>query len=68
MMYANFSTAARTERQLPRTFVLAGLGAGLMPVLAGIVGILTLARYGAAKFPCLSFRLKLHSRQRETHC
>ncbi len=48
-IYANFSTAARTERQLPVTFVLAGLGAGLMPALAGIVGILTLARYGAAQ-------------------
>ena len=48
-IYANFSTAARTERQLPATFLLAGLGAGLMPILAGIIGILTLARYGAAK-------------------
>lgn len=48
-IYANFSTAARSERQLPWTFALAGLGAGLMPVLAGIIGILTLARYGAAK-------------------
>ena len=48
-IYANFSTAAREEKQLKATFVLAGLGAGLMPVLAGIIGILTLARYGAAK-------------------
>ncbi len=48
-IYANFSTAARTERQLPATFLLAGLLAGLMPALAGIVGILTLARYGASK-------------------
>ena len=48
-IYANFSTAARSERRLPATFVLAGLGAGLMPVLAGIIGILTLARYGAAQ-------------------
>lgn len=48
-IYANFSTAAKTEAQLPRTFVLAGLGAALMPVLAGIVGILTLARYGGAR-------------------
>ncbi|MEO8500324.1 MAG: hypothetical protein ABI565_05365 [Vicinamibacteria bacterium] len=48
-IYANFSTAARHEKQLPLTFLLAGLGAGLMPVLAGVIGILTLARYGAAK-------------------
>ncbi len=48
-IYANFSTAAREESQLPRTFVLAGLAASLMPLLAGIIGVLTLARYGAAK-------------------
>jgi sodium/proline symporter len=48
-IYANFSTAARSEKQLPASFVLAGLGAALMPVLAGVVGILTLARYGALK-------------------
>ncbi len=48
-IYANLSTAAKTEKQLPATFVLAGLGAGLMPVLAGVIGVLTLARYGAAK-------------------
>ncbi len=50
-IYANLSTAAKSERQLPATFILAGLGAGLMPALAGVVGILTLARYGAAKGP-----------------
>ncbi len=48
-IYANFSSAARTEKQLPRTFILAGLGAGALPLLAGLIGILTLARYGAAK-------------------
>lgn len=48
-IYANFSTAARTERQLPTTFVLAGLGAATLPLIAGVIGILTLARYGAAK-------------------
>jgi Na+/proline symporter len=48
-VYANFSTAARTEGALPRTFVFAGLAAGLMPLLAGLIGVLTLARYGAAK-------------------
>jgi Na+/proline symporter len=48
-IYANFSTAARTEEQLPRTFVLAGLGAAVMPALAGLIGILTFARYGASQ-------------------
>lgn len=48
-IYANLSSAARREKQLPATFVLAGLTAGLVPVIAGIIGILTLARYGAAK-------------------
>jgi Na+/proline symporter len=48
-VYANFSTAARTEGALPRTFVFAGLAAGLMPLLAGLIAVLTLARYGAAK-------------------
>jgi Na+/proline symporter len=48
-IYANFSTAARNEGQLPRTFVFAGLGAAVMPLLAGIIGVLTLARYGTAK-------------------
>ncbi len=48
-IYANFSTAARNEAQLPRTFVFAGLAGGLMPLLAGFVGVLTLARYGAAR-------------------
>ncbi len=47
-IYANFSSAARQEGQLPRTFVLAGVAAALMPLLAGVIGVLTLARYGAA--------------------
>ena len=48
-IYTNFSTAARSERGLPLAFTLAGVAAGLMPALAGVIGILTLARYGAAK-------------------
>ncbi|MBK5257384.1 MAG: hypothetical protein JJE39_15260, partial [Vicinamibacteria bacterium] len=48
-IYANFSAAARRETHLPATFVLAGFGAGLVPAVAGVIGILTLARYGAAK-------------------
>ena len=48
-IYANFATSAKTEKQLPVTFVLAGLGAAGMPMLAGLIGILSLARYGTAK-------------------
>lgn len=48
-IYANLSTAAKTEKQLPKTFLLAGLIAGAMPLLSGVIGILTLARYGASK-------------------
>ncbi len=46
-VYVNFSTAAREERTLPRAFVLAGIVAAVMPLLAGMVGLLALARYGA---------------------
>jgi SSS family solute:Na+ symporter len=45
-IYANFSTAARRERLLVPAFLLAGIVAGLMPLLAGVVGLLTLARFG----------------------
>jgi Na+/proline symporter len=45
-IYANFSTAARRERLLVPAFLLAGAVAGLMPLLAGLVGLLTLARFG----------------------
>jgi SSS family solute:Na+ symporter len=45
-VYTNYSTAARTERQIAPAFLLAGLIAGVMPLLAGLVGILTTARYG----------------------
>ncbi|REJ84225.1 MAG: sodium:solute symporter family protein [Acidobacteria bacterium] len=46
-VYVNFSSAAKSERILPRSFLIAGLVAAVMPLLAGIVGMLTLARYGA---------------------
>jgi SSS family solute:Na+ symporter len=46
-IYTNFATAARSERILLRGFLMAGVIAALMPVLAGLIGILTLAKYGA---------------------
>ena len=45
-IYANYATAARSERQIAPAFLLAGLIGALMPVLAGLIGILTAARYG----------------------
>jgi SSS family solute:Na+ symporter len=45
-VYTNFSTAAKSERILIPSFLAAGAIAALMPLLAGYVGILTLARYG----------------------
>lgn len=46
-VYVNFSSAARSEKILLPAFLGAGLVAALMPLLAGFVGLLTLARYGA---------------------
>ena len=46
-VYVNFSTAARNERVLVWAFLLAGLVGALMPLLAGVVGMETLAQYGA---------------------
>ena len=45
-IYTNYSTAARSEKDLLPGFLLAGGIACLMPILAGLVGILTLAKYG----------------------
>ena len=45
-VYTNYSTAAKSERHIAPAFLLAGLIAGVMPMLAGLVGILTTARYG----------------------
>ena len=45
-IYANYSTATRSERSLAPAFIAAGAIAALMPLLAGLVGILTLARFG----------------------
>lgn len=48
-IYANFSSAARSERLLRPGFLLAGLIAGCMPMLAGSIGVLTLAQYGPSR-------------------
>lgn len=45
-VYTNYSTAAKSERILIPGFLSAGVIAGLMPILAGLIGILTVAKYG----------------------
>ena len=45
-VYCNFSSSARKENLLIPGFLMAGLLAATMPVLAGFVGIGTLAEYG----------------------
>ncbi len=45
-IYTNYSTAARSERSIAPAFLLGGLIGAVMPILAGVVGILTTARYG----------------------
>jgi SSS family solute:Na+ symporter len=47
-VYVNFAAAGRDERDVRRAFILGGLIAMPMPFLAGIIGIETLAKYGAA--------------------
>jgi len=47
-VYVNFAAAGRDERDVRRAFVLGGLIAMPMPFLAGVIGIETLAKYGAA--------------------
>ena len=47
-VYCNFAAAGRDERTVKRAFILGGLIAAPMPLLAGIIGLETLARYGAA--------------------
>jgi SSS family solute:Na+ symporter len=46
-VYCNFAAAGRDERAVKRAFLLGGLIAAPMPLLAGIVGLATLATYGA---------------------
>jgi Na+/proline symporter len=45
-IYTNYSTAAKSERHIAPAFLLAGLIGAMMPMLAGLIGILTTARYG----------------------
>ena len=47
-VYCNFSAAGRDERTVRRAFIWGGLIAAPMPLLAGIIGLETLAKYGAA--------------------
>ena len=45
-VYTNYATAARNERSIVPAFILGGAIAGIMPLLAGLIGVLTTARYG----------------------
>lgn len=45
-VYTNYATAARTERSIAPAFILGAIIGGMMPLLAGLIGILTMARYG----------------------
>ncbi len=45
-VYTNYAAAARSERRIAPAFVAAGLIAAVMPMLAGLIAILTTARYG----------------------
>lgn len=45
-VYTNYSTAAKSEKNLVPSFLLAGIIGGLMPILAGLIGLLTVAKYG----------------------
>ncbi len=47
-VYCNFAAAGRDERTVRNAFIWGGLIAMPMPFLAGVIGILTLAKYGAA--------------------
>lgn len=45
-VYTNYAAAARNERSIAPAFVAAGVVAALMPMLAGLIAVLTTARYG----------------------
>jgi len=47
-VYVNFAAAGRDERAVRKAFILGGLIAMPMPFLAGLIGIETLAKYGAS--------------------
>jgi SSS family solute:Na+ symporter len=46
-IWVNFASAARDERSVVPAFVIGGAVAGLGSLLAGLIGIQTLAKYGA---------------------
>jgi SSS family solute:Na+ symporter len=46
-VYCNFAASGRDERTVKRAFIWGGIIAAPMPLLAGLVGIETLAKYGA---------------------
>ena len=46
-VYVNFSSAAKNERVLVAAFLIGGVVGALMPLLAGLIGMETLAKYGA---------------------
>jgi SSS family solute:Na+ symporter len=47
-VYCNFAAAGRDERVVRRAFIWGGIIAAPMPLLAGLIGLETLAKYGAA--------------------
>ena len=47
-VYCNFAAAGQDENAVRKAFIWGGLIAMPMPLLAGFIGILTLAKYGAA--------------------
>jgi len=46
-VYANYASSAAKQEFLIKGFFIAGILAALMPLVAGFIGILTMARYGA---------------------
>lgn len=46
-VYVNFSSAAKRERDVLPAFLIGGLIASVMPLLAGWIGMQTLAKYGS---------------------
>ena len=46
-IYANFASSAAKEEYLLKGFIFAGIIAAIMPLVAGFIGILTMATYGS---------------------
>ena len=45
-VYCNYAASAKSEGIIVRSFLIAGVIAAVMPLLAGLIGIVTLAKYG----------------------